>query len=97
MVGGYIYDETVGFVIEYMVEFKHVRFRVWDANEEKGVCGEVLKGTRTKFILNHKTRDLAHQYVFTNVVCALARFVLVTSIHNSILGSVNPRMHSLVC
>jgi hypothetical protein len=69
MAEGYICDETVGFVIEYMVEFKHVRSRVRDVDEKKRVCGEVLKGARTKFILNPKTCDLAHQYVFTNVVC----------------------------
>jgi hypothetical protein len=44
MAEGYIYNETIRFVNKYMVEFKHVRTQVWDANEEEGVCGELLEG-----------------------------------------------------
>jgi hypothetical protein len=68
MAEAYIYDETIRFVNEYMVEFKHVRTRVWDANE-KGVCGEILEGTGTRFNLDSEVKDLAHQYVLTNVAC----------------------------
>jgi hypothetical protein len=64
---GYIYDKTIGFVIEYMHEFKHVGGKIWDVEEEKGVCGEVLEGVATKFILDPNAHDLAHQYVVTNV------------------------------
>jgi hypothetical protein len=35
MITRYIYDETIGFVIKYMEEFKHVRFQIWDENEKK--------------------------------------------------------------
>jgi len=69
MAEGYIYDETIGFVPEYMREFKHVRCHIWDAYEEEGVCGEVLKGARIKFILPKECHDLAHQYVLTNTSC----------------------------
>jgi hypothetical protein len=69
MAEGYIYDKTIGFVTEYMQEFKHVRRRIWDAYEEEGVCGEVLEGARIKFILPKKCHDLAHQYVLTNTSC----------------------------
>jgi len=65
---GYIYDETIGFVIEYMQEFKHVQHHIWDPYEE-GVCGEVLEGAGIKFILPKECHDLAHQYVLTNVTC----------------------------
>jgi hypothetical protein len=37
MVTRYIYDETIGFVIKYMEEFKHVRFQIWDENEKKSL------------------------------------------------------------
>ncbi len=52
MAEGYIYDETNGFVIEDMHEFKHVGGRIWDAEEEEGTCGEVLEGVATKFIID---------------------------------------------
>jgi hypothetical protein len=44
MASGYVLDETLGFVIEYMQMFTQVRRRVWDANEEEGAYGEVLEG-----------------------------------------------------
>jgi hypothetical protein len=34
MVKRYICDETIGFVIEYIHEFKHVGGRIWDAKEK---------------------------------------------------------------
>jgi hypothetical protein len=75
MAEGYIYDETIGFVTEYMQEFKHVRCRLWEAYEEEGVCGEVLKGAGIKFILPKECHDLAHIDVLTNTSC-LAPWVM---------------------
>jgi hypothetical protein len=69
MAEGYIYDETISFVIEYMHEFKHVGGKIWDVKEEEDACGEVLEGVATKFIIDPNARDLAHQYVMTNVAC----------------------------
>jgi hypothetical protein len=60
MAKGYIYDQTIGFVTECMHEFKHVGSKIWDAKEEEGMCGEVLEGVATKFILDPNVRDLAH-------------------------------------
>jgi hypothetical protein len=51
MIEGYLYDETIRFVIEYMQDFSDVWHRIWDANEEEGVCSEMLEGARIKFIL----------------------------------------------
>ncbi len=44
MVEGYMVDETIGFVTEYLQDFRHVRQRIWDADEEEGVYGEALEG-----------------------------------------------------
>jgi hypothetical protein len=52
-----------------MQDFLDVRHWIWDEDEEKGVCSEVLEGAGIKFILNNGCRDLAHQYVLTNVSC----------------------------
>jgi hypothetical protein len=69
MAEGYLYDETIGFVTEYMQDFSDVRHRIWDADEEEGVCSEVLEGAGIKFILDSGCWDLAHQYVLTNASC----------------------------
>jgi len=69
MVEGYTYNQTIGYVIEYIQNFKHVWHRIWNADEEEVVCGEVLEGAATKIFLDPEARDLAHQYVITNVSC----------------------------
>ncbi len=33
------------------------------------MCGEVLEGVATKFILDPNAQDLARQYVVTSVAC----------------------------
>jgi hypothetical protein len=66
---GYVLDETLGFVTKYMQMCTHVRRRVWDADEEEGVYGEVLEGSGSKFRLLPSARDLAHHYVLTNAAC----------------------------
>ncbi len=69
MAEGYILDETIGFVTKYLQDFRHVRRRIWDADEEEGVYGEVVEGAVTKLTLDPVARDVAHQYVITNVAC----------------------------
>jgi len=49
---GYVYDEMIGFFVEYMHEFRHVRSWIWDPDEEEGVCDEVLEGAVTQFHLD---------------------------------------------
>jgi hypothetical protein len=75
-----ILDETIGFVTEYLQDFRHVRHRIWDADEEEGVYGEVVEGAATKLTLDPVTRDVAHQYVITNVAC-LASWVRYTTLN----------------
>jgi hypothetical protein len=63
MVEGYVLEETLGFVTEYLHEFQHVSRRVWDA---KGVSSEVLEGAPTKIILSPILQNPTHEYVLTN-------------------------------
>ncbi len=56
MAKGYILDNTLGFVTEYLHEFEHVTKRVWD-EEEEGIIEEVLEGVPTKVMLNPILRD----------------------------------------
>jgi hypothetical protein len=51
MASGYVMDETLRFVIEYMQMFTHVRHQVWDVDDEEGVYGEVLERSGSKFHL----------------------------------------------
>jgi hypothetical protein len=41
--------------------------RVWDADEEYGDAEEVLEGAGTSFIMSPPLREIAHQYVLTNI------------------------------
>jgi hypothetical protein len=52
MAEGYVLDETMGFVIEYLQEFQHVSRRIWDVEEEGGMVGMVLKGVVEKIVLS---------------------------------------------
>ncbi len=62
MAKGYVLEESLGFVIEYLHEFEHVSRKVWDAEEEKGFSREVLEGVFTKVVFNPILQDLAHKY-----------------------------------
>jgi hypothetical protein len=67
MAKGYVLEESLGFVIEYLHEFEHVSRKVWDAEEEEGVSKEVLEGVFTKVVFNPILQDFAHKYVVTNI------------------------------
>jgi hypothetical protein len=63
----YLKDECIGFVTEYLQRFDVVHKRVWDAEEEYGDAEEVVEGAGKPYMLLPKLRDLAHQYVLTNI------------------------------
>ncbi len=48
---GYLMDETLGLIIEYMDQFQPSKRRIWDSDEEESVCGEVLEGASTQIEL----------------------------------------------
>ncbi len=64
MVEGYVLEETLGFVTECLHECQHVSRKVWDV---EGIFREVLEGAPTKIILSPILRNLAHEYVLTNI------------------------------
>lgn len=67
MAEGYLKDECIGFVTEYLQKFEATERRVWDEDEEYGDAEEVLQGAGKAYILTPELRDVAHQYVLTNV------------------------------
>ncbi len=67
MAKGYIRDECLGFIIEYLQRFEVVQCRVWDVDEEEGDAREILKGVDMKFVMSSTLWDLAYQYILTNI------------------------------
>ena len=70
MAEGYLKDECLGFLTEYLQRFEPTKRRVWDADEEYGDAKEVVSGMGKPFVLSPELRDVAHQYVLSNV-CAM--------------------------
>ncbi|KAL3678810.1 hypothetical protein R1sor_021766 [Riccia sorocarpa] len=62
-------DEAVGLASEYMANFHPVSTRIWDAEEDEGVAGEVLQGAFQHFTLSTQLRDKAHEYILKNMEC----------------------------
>jgi hypothetical protein len=67
MVEGYLKDECLGFVTEYLQRFDVVHRRVWDAEEEYGDAEEVLEGAGKPYLMTAKLHDVAYQYVLRNI------------------------------
>jgi hypothetical protein len=53
---------------KYLQRFDVVHRRVWDAEEEYGDVEEVVEGAGKPYMLSPELRDLAHQYVLTNIL-----------------------------
>ena len=71
MAEGYLKDECIGFVTEYLQAFDITQRRVWDVDEEYGDAEEVLQGGGMPFVLTPVLQDLAHRYVLLNISCML--------------------------
>jgi hypothetical protein len=67
MAEGYLKDECLGFVTEYLQRFDVVHRRVWDAKEEYGDVEEVLEGVGKPYLMTVELCDVAHQYVLRNI------------------------------
>ena len=67
MAEGYLKDECIGFVTEYLHKFEGTQRRVWDKDEKYGDAKEVLQGVGKTYVMSPEVRDVAHQYVLTNV------------------------------
>jgi hypothetical protein len=63
MAEGYVKDECIEFVTEYLQRFNVVHRRVWDTNEEYSEVEEALEGTSKPYMLSFALRDIAYKYV----------------------------------
>lgn len=66
MAEGYLKDECIGFITEYLHGFEHTQRRVWDEDEEYGDAEEVLQGAGKPYVMSANLRDIAHEYVLMN-------------------------------
>ncbi len=66
MASGYMYDEALGFCMEYFALYPHIRHHIWDANEKETNVGEVLVGSGKFKRLSNIEMDCIHEYVITN-------------------------------
>ncbi|CAM6082308.1 unnamed protein product [Calypogeia fissa] len=66
---GYILNEAIGFMTEYMSNFKGVMSRVWDKNEVEWMESAIPEGASTKLKLSHSERQSIHNYVLNNTEC----------------------------
>lgn len=66
MAEGYMKDECIGFITEYLHRFEGTQRRVWDEDEEYGDAEEVLQGAGKPYVMNPEMVTVAHQYVLSN-------------------------------
>jgi hypothetical protein len=66
MAEGYVKDECLGSITEYLRRFEIVDRRVWDADQEYEDAEEVLEGVGSSYLMT--LREFAHQYVLTNII-----------------------------
>lgn len=68
MAQGYMFDESLGFVTEYLDFYSHTRKRIWDSEEEAKNVGEVLEGKANSRELTAPEVTAIHVYVIENSV-----------------------------
>jgi hypothetical protein len=66
MAEGYLKDECIGFITEYLHRFEGTQRCVWDEDEEYGDAEEVLQGAGKPYVMSPEMRVVAHQYVLSN-------------------------------
>lgn len=75
MAEGYLKDECIGFITEYLHSFEGSHRRVWDEDEEYGDAEEVLQGAGRPYVMSSELRDVAHHYVLSNAAAMQDSFM----------------------
>jgi len=66
MTSNYMYDEALGFCIEYFALYPHTKHHMWDLNEEECDVREVLHGWGKLKRLFAQEMEVIHEHVITN-------------------------------
>lgn len=63
---GYLVEEALGFVTEYMVEYNPTSRRVWDSEEDPTMADEIVEGKGKPRKLLEEARTWMHAFVLDN-------------------------------
>jgi Domain of unknown function (DUF4218) len=66
MAEGYLLEESLGFLSEYMIDTKGVGRRTWELEEDPGVSGIVLEGAGKEITLEWADLTAMHHYILQN-------------------------------
>ena len=67
MAHGYLREESVGFLNEYLSEYTPTRKRAWDDKEEPAMFDEILEGAKRDRVMSPKFMKLIHGFVLENI------------------------------
>lgn len=66
MANGYLREESIGFLNEYMVEYTPTTKRAWDDKEEPAMYDEILEGTKRDRPMTPAFQKLIQEFVLDN-------------------------------
>jgi hypothetical protein len=66
MAHGYLREESVGFLNEYLSEYTPTTKRAWDDKEEPAMYDEILEGARRDRVMTPEFMKLVHGFVLDN-------------------------------
>ena len=66
MANGYLKEESVGFLNEYLSEYTPTRKRAWDDKEEPAMFDEILEGAKRDRVMSPEFMKLIHGFVLEN-------------------------------
>lgn len=66
MAHGYLREEALGFLNEYLSHYTPTRKHAWDAEEEPAMYDEVLEGVKQDRIMSPEFQNLIHGFVLDN-------------------------------
>ena len=66
MAYGYLREESIGFMNEYLSEYTATRKRAWDDEEEPTMNDEILEGVKRDRLMTPEFQKLIHNFVLDN-------------------------------
>jgi hypothetical protein len=66
MANGYLREESIGFLSEYMSEYTPTTKRAWDDQEEPAMYDEILEGGKRDRPMTSSFQKLIHEFVLDN-------------------------------
>jgi hypothetical protein len=66
MANGYLREESIGFLNEYMAEYTPTTKRAWDDKEEPAMYDEILEGAKRDRPMTPAFQKLIQEFVLDN-------------------------------